>query len=76
VESRTNLCDPGKQRQVTEEAISLSFTIRQYSSTMGKFDALKSFENQCRLAEELMARKIVPNFVQPLTDVIAQKRLM
>jgi hypothetical protein len=36
---------------------------------------LKSFENQCRLAEDLMAEKIVPNFVKPLTNVIAEKRL-
>jgi len=67
---------PGKKRQSLDEAVSLFFTIRQYPSSAGKFDTLKSFENQCRLAEELMARKIVPNFVQPLTDVIAQKRLM
>jgi len=65
----------GKQRQCSDEAITLSFTIRQYPSDTEKFDSLKSFENQCHLAEELMAQKIVPNFVQPLTNVIAQKRL-
>jgi hypothetical protein len=63
------------ERPMTDEAITLSFTIRQYPSGAGKFDALKSFENQRRLAEELMAEKIVPNFVQPLINVIAQKRL-
>jgi len=75
VESKTSLYEPGKKRQTSDEAISLSFTIRQYPVSTEKFDALKSFENQCRLAEELMADKIVPNFVQPLTNVIAQKRL-
>lgn len=75
IESKTSIYEPQEKRQAEDEAISLSFTIRQYPSSMEKFDALKSFENQCRLAEELMAEKIVPNFVQPLINVIAQKRL-
>ena len=75
VESKTSVYGSGKQKHRSDEAISLSFTIRQYSSSAEKFDVLKSFENQCRLAEELMAEKIVPNFVKPLTNVIAEKRL-
>jgi hypothetical protein len=81
IESKTSIYGPREngtfrgERHVLDEAISLSFTIRQYPSSTEKFDALKSFENQCRLAEELMAEKIVPNFVQPLINVIAQKRL-
>jgi hypothetical protein len=75
IESKTSLYEPDKQTQNRDEAITLSFTIRQYSSGEEKFDALKSFERQCRAAEELMAEKIVPNFVQPLINVIAQKRL-
>jgi len=75
VESKTSVYGGGKQRHRSDEAISLSFTIRQYSSNTEKFDALKSFESQCQLGEELLAEKIVPNFVQPLTNVIAQKRL-
>ena len=74
VESRTSVYDPEKERQNTDEAISLSFTIRQYPSRSRKFDAVKSLEDQFRLAEELMADKIVPNFVSPLTNVIAGKR--
>ena len=76
VESRTSIFDPDKPPQSPDEAISLSFTVRQYPAGTGKFDALKSFENQCRLAEELMADKIVPNLVHPLINVIAQKRLI
>jgi hypothetical protein len=53
----------------------LALTIRGYPKADEKFDPLKSFENQCRLAQELMAEKIVPNFVQPLTETIALKRL-
>jgi len=76
IESKTSVYEPGLKRESLDEAISLSFTIRQYPSGTEKFDALKSFEYQCQLAEELMSQKIVPNFVQPLTDVILQKRLM
>jgi len=75
VESKTGVYYGGKQKHNSDEAISLSFTIRQYPSTTEKFDALKSFEYQCRLAQELMSEKIVPNFVLPLTSTIAQKRL-
>ncbi|MGA2172367.1 MAG: hypothetical protein ABSG82_05055 [Sedimentisphaerales bacterium] len=75
IESRTSIYDPDKVPQPTEEPISLAFTIRQYPLSSGKFDMLKSFERQCRLAEELMMDKIVPNFVHPLLNVIAQKRL-
>jgi hypothetical protein len=76
VESKTSVYEPGKKRRTSDEAISLSFTVRQYPSGAERFDALKSFQRQCRLAEELMAEKIVPNFVHPLTNVIEQKRLI
>ena len=75
IESKTSIYEPKKKGQVTDEAISLSFTVRQYPTISERFDPLTSFEYQCRLAEELMADKIVPNFVQPLTEIIAQKRL-
>jgi hypothetical protein len=44
VESKTSIAEDRKQRQSSDEAISLSFTIRQYPKTTEKFDALKSFE--------------------------------
>ncbi|MBN1391813.1 MAG: hypothetical protein JW947_03310 [Sedimentisphaerales bacterium] len=75
VESKTSDYEPKGKRRAADDAISLFFTIRRYSSGSEKFDALKSFEEQCRLAEELMAEKIVPNFALPLINVIAQKRL-
>ncbi|MBN2180838.1 MAG: hypothetical protein JW715_02900 [Sedimentisphaerales bacterium] len=76
IESKTNVYGPKRKEQVVDEAISLSFTVRQYPGSGEKFDALKSFDSQCRLAEELMADKIVPYFVMPLTETIAQKRLI
>ena len=75
IESKTSVYEPGKKEHVTDDAISLSFTIRQYPRITEKFEPLESFEYQCQLAQELMAEKIVPNFVQPLTETIAQKRL-
>ncbi len=75
IESRTSIYDPDKQRETLDEAITLSFTIRQYPSPSEKFDTLNSFVNQCRLVEELTAEKVVPNLVQPLINAIAQRRL-
>ena len=75
VESRTSVFDPDKLPESLEEPISLSFTVRRYPSAGGKFEFLESFEQQCHLAEELMADRIVPNLVHPLINVIAQKRL-
>jgi hypothetical protein len=75
VESKTSVANSGKQKGRSDEAISLFFTIRQYPSSTVKFDPPTSFEKQCRLAEELMAEKIIPNFVHPLNSVIAQKRI-
>jgi hypothetical protein len=76
IESKTSVYEPGRKGQAEDEAISLSLTIRQYPKTSEKLDPLKSFENQCQLAQELMAEKVLPNFVQPLTETIAQKRLI
>lgn len=74
VESKTSIYEPGEKERGGDEAISLSVTIRQYPSTDERFDAVASFEQQCELAESLMAEKIVRYFVQPLTEVIAQRR--
>jgi hypothetical protein len=76
IESKTSVHEPGKRPETADEAISLSFTIRCYPSGRAKFDALRSFENQCRIGEELMAERIIPNFVKPLANVIAQKRFI
>jgi hypothetical protein len=75
IESKTSVFEPEKKGQYEDEAICLSLTIRQYPPATGIFNPLESFENQCRLAREFMDEKVVPNFVQPLTETIAQKRL-
>jgi hypothetical protein len=76
VESKTSIIEPDDREKTTDKAISLLLTVRQFPATDGKFDAIKSFARQCRIAEELMAEKIVPKFVQPLINVIAQKRMI
>jgi len=74
VESKTSVYEPDQKRDDPDHAISLSLTIRQYRRNNRIFDPVKSFEHQCRLVEEMMAEKIVPNFVRPLTETIAQRR--
>jgi hypothetical protein len=76
IESKTNVYEPQKHRHRSDEAISLSFTIRQYPPGVGKFDSLDSFENQTRLIQELMDEKVIPNFARQLVDVITQKRFI
>jgi hypothetical protein len=75
VESKTSVLEPRQKSRSLDEAITLSLTIRQYPPPSGEFDTLESFGHQCRMVEELMDEKLVPYFAQPLTEVIAQKRL-
>jgi hypothetical protein len=75
IESKTSGYEPGKQRQTEDEPITLSISIRAFPSPKEKFETISSFRHQRELLEELMSEKIIPNFVQPLTSVIAQKRL-
>ncbi len=75
IESKTSMFEPEKEKNTNDESISLSFCVRRYTPTTGKFDPIASFVEQCRIAEELMVEKIIPNFVKPLTSVISQRRL-
>ncbi len=74
VESKTNSYEVRNDRYTAEEPISVFFTIRQYPVPYEKFDALKSFEKQREISEELMASKILPNIIRPLTSAIAQRQ--
>jgi hypothetical protein len=74
IESKTSVYEPGEKEQEPDDAISLSLTVRQYPRADARFDAVASFEQQCQIAESLMIEKIVPYFVHPLTEVIAQRR--
>ncbi len=74
IESKTSIFEPGEKEQERDESIGLSLTVRQYPKPHERFDPVAAFERQCVLAEELMAERIVRHFVQPLAEVIAQRR--
>lgn len=74
VEPRTSVYEVRNEKYKGDDPISLYFTIRQYPRPNEKFDALNSFKHQCRVAENLMAEKIIPNFAQPLASAISQRR--
>ncbi len=74
IESKTSVFEPGEKEQNHDEPITLSLTVRQYPKGNERFDPVASFERQCQLAEELMNERIIRYFVQPLAEVIAQRR--
>ncbi len=74
VESRTSAFEVRSAKYRTDEPISLYLTVRQYPKADEKFDMMASFDRQCRIAEELMASKIVPHFVRPLANAISHRR--
>lgn len=74
IESKTSLYEPGEKEPTHDEAITLSLTVRQYPKANERFDAVAAFERQCQMVEELMSERILRYFVQPLTEVIAQRR--
>ncbi|MBN1818489.1 MAG: hypothetical protein JW828_14095 [Sedimentisphaerales bacterium] len=74
IESRTTVYEVRNGKYKPDEPISLYFTVRRYPRPGEKFDAPRSFDMQCRIAEDMMAEKIFPNFAAPLINAIAQRR--
>jgi hypothetical protein len=74
VESRTTAYEVRNNKFKADLPISLYLTIRRHPRPNEKFDPALSYLQQCRLAEELMAEKIIPCFAQPLINAIAQRR--
>lgn len=74
IESRTTVYEVRNDKYKSDDPISLYFTVRRYPDPAKKFNPLESFREQCRLAEELMAMKVIPNFVKPLISAISQRR--
>ncbi len=75
IESKTTVYDPRKSKALPEQPINLSLTIRQYPPIGKIFEPVASLENLLNIAADLMDQKVVPNFVRPLMDAIAQRRL-
>lgn len=74
VESRSTNFDVRSEKFKTEDPISLYFTVRRYPLPGPDFNTVAAYREQCRIAENLMFDKIIPNFVQPLNNAIAQRR--
>ncbi len=74
VDSKTSVAEMSGRKNLAEEAITVSMAVRHFPRPTGRFEVLTLFKEQCRWAEELMAERIVPTIVQPLTEVIAQRR--
>jgi len=74
IASRTTVYDVRNQNYKADEPISLYCTIRRYPDPDTNFDIAGSFGEQSRIAHQLMDERIIPNFVKPLTNAIAQRR--
>ena len=73
-ESRTTGFELRNEKYKSDEPISLYFAVRRYPKPEPGFDMLAAYQEQCRLAEDMMFEKIIPYFVQPLSSAIAQRR--
>lgn len=74
VEPHSNLHEIKAGRFKDIEPITLYFTLRRYPSANEKFDSLKAYDMLLNEIQEWMNDKIIPNFVYPLTNAIAQRR--
>lgn len=74
VESRTGAYQIRTGKFKEEDQLSLYLSLRQYPDPAERFDTLKSYGNQREVCNELMAERIVPNFVKPIVEAIGQRR--
>lgn len=74
VESRTTAFDVRNEKYKSDEPISLYFTLRRYPLPSPGFNTAEAFLEQCKMAETLMFERILPGFVQPINNAIAQRR--
>lgn len=54
-----------------EEPISVYFTIRRYPQPGKLLDVKASYEQQCRMGEDLAERIVIPQVLQPIASAIA-----
>ena len=54
-----------------EEPISVYFTLRRYPTPGQVLDIRKSFAQQCAAGEDLLARVVIPQVIQPIADAIS-----
>lgn len=73
-ESRSTAFDLRSDKYKTDDPISLYFAVRRYPKPESGFNMLAAYQEQCRIAEQMMFDKVIPHFVQPLSSAIAQRR--
>ena len=74
LESRTGAYQIRTGKYKEDDQISLYLAIRQYPDPAVKFSATDSYDRQRDLAAELMSDRVIPSFVKPIVDAIAQRR--
>ncbi len=74
VESRTGAYQLRTGKFKEEDPLSLYLSVRKYPDPAVKFSSIESYNVQRKFCEELMADKVVPNFVLPITAAIAQRQ--
>jgi len=73
-ESRTGAYQLRTGKYKEDDQISLYLSIRQYPSPSVQFSCLESYIEQRDICVELMDDKMMPNFVKPVTEAIAQRQ--
>jgi len=74
LESRTGAYQVRTGKFKEDEQLSLYLSIRQYPDPARSFSTLDAYYQQRGMCEELMTDKIIPYFIQPITDAIAQRQ--
>lgn len=74
VESHSSVYEIRTNKFKESEPITLMFTLRQFPVPGEKFNTMEAYGSQFAMIQELMNAKIIPNFVKPLTNTIAQRR--
>ncbi len=72
IETRTNAYQI-RTGQFPDAPISVYFTVRQYWGKQPYKTYLESYQNQRRLAHELVENQVIPNVIQPLSRTISAK---
>src|SRR5260370_4433708 len=72
IEKRTNAYQI-RTGPVADAPISVYFTVRQYWGKQPYKTYLESYQNQRRLAHELVENQVIPNVIQPLSRTISAK---
>jgi len=74
LESRTGAYQLRTGKFKEDDQLSLYLSIRQYPDPAGEFSCPACYDKQRQLCVELMSERVIPNFVNPILNVISQHR--